>query len=199
MSNKHTRTLTQYPSEIWIIIFSNLKITDAINLGRVDKQIREIYLDLVKQTKYIDYNYNNRRTQNNEMSKYIKNILRNISIGNRTVILKIYPDECAAQLTQSLSPEPFTGMLNGDTMDPVTTPHTPLPQSPIFKIINLSTMVNSGLKIYLMNKENIRIIYLDMLNNNIMCCKTKENYDLVLKFIKNTPFNAKTRPLQYQY
>lgn len=179
MLNKHTRTLTKCP-EVLIIIFSNLKITDAINLGRVDKQMRKIYLFLVNQTKYIDYNYN-RRIKNNEMSKYIQTILQNISIGNRTVILKIYPDECKGELTQSpQSPQP--------------------PQSPIFKIIHLSTLNSGyGLKIHLMNKDNIRIIYFDMLNNYIMSDNLKKKYDLVLKFIKKSPFNAKTRPMKYVF
>ena len=175
MSTTHTQKITEIPLEIWIIIFSKLKITDAVNLGRVNKRIRQIYLDLVNRTKYIEYT-KYKEHPNNDITKYIKNILQNISMGNRTVILKIYPDE-------DISPSQHT------------------PESPIFKIINLLTPSDAGntLKIYLINNHNIRIIYFNILDNTIRCDIEKENNDLVLKFIENTPFSAKLRPMKYTF
>ena len=165
--SKTLKTLPEIPSELITIIFSNLKIKDAVNLGRVSKQMREIYLYLVAQTKYI-----NRQPKKEEFVTYVHNILQNIRMGNRTVVLKIHP----ADISQT-------------------------PESPIFKIINLSPPANSGngLKLYLMNKENIRIIYFNIIDNNITCDVVKENNDLLLKFIINTPFNAKMRPLNYTF
>ena len=73
MSETQTQIFTDIPPEIWIIIFSNLKITDAANLGRVNKQMWKIYLDLVCQTKYIEYiEYTKyREPPNNDITKYI--------------------------------------------------------------------------------------------------------------------------------
>ena len=170
MSNT-TNIFTDLPTELISIIFSNLKIIDATNLGRVNKNVRKIYLNLVNQTKCIYYN---RKRPNSEMARYIKTILQNICMGNRMVILNICPDK--------------------DTL-----PATPHP-SPIFKIVNLSIKCHHyGLKLYLMNKENIRIIYFNIIDNNITCDVVKENNDLLLKFIINTPFNAKMRPLNYTF
>ena len=92
MSKRQTQTFTDIPPEIWIIIFSNLKIMDAANLGRVNKQLWEIYLDLVNQTKYIEY-IKCREPHNNDITKYIKNILHNTCMGIRSVILKFIQDE----------------------------------------------------------------------------------------------------------
>ena len=75
MSTRQTQTFTDIPPEIWIIIFSNLKIMDAANLGRVNKQLWEIYLDLVNQTKYIEY-IKCRDPHNNDITKYINHIYR---------------------------------------------------------------------------------------------------------------------------
>ena len=168
---KTIKSFSDMPNELISIIFTKLKIKDAINLGRVNKKSREIYLNLVNQTKCIDYNG---KQTNSKMTTYIKRILQNIGMGNRMVILNICPDK--------------------DTL-----PATPHP-SPIFKIVNLSIKCHHyGLKLYLMNKENIRIIYFNILNNIITCNMEKEDNNLLLKFIINTPFNAKMRPMKYTF
>jgi hypothetical protein len=171
--SKTLKTLPEIPSELITMVFSNLNIKDAINLGRVNKQMREIYLYLVTQTKYILPNYNYRQPKKEEIVTYIHNILQNIRMGNRTVVLKIHPGEDNSQTHES----------------------------PIFKIINVTppAYYSDGIKLYLMNNTNTRIIYFNILDNNIISDKEQANNDLVMKFIIDTPFNAKIRPLNYTF
>tara|TARA_Y100000748_G_C15446992_1_gene469394 strand:- start:169 stop:750 length:582 start_codon:yes stop_codon:yes gene_type:complete len=179
-----TYLITDLPTEIMTVIFSKLKIKDAVNLGRVNKRLREIYLDLVNKTKYIDC----MQPPNRKLTTYIENILQNMRNGNRLVVLKIYPEENSTSLK---------GILDGKTMEPVTQDD----HYPLFKIINLSVIPSSiyALKIHLMNDKNIRIIHFNLYDNVITCDTAKENNDLVLKFIINTPFNSKMRPLKYTF
>ena len=175
MSKTQTQIFTDIPPEIWIIIFSNLKITDAANLGRVNKQMWKIYLDLVRQTKYIEY-IKYREPPNNDITKYIKSIMHNMRMGNRSVILKMNHDE-------DILPEPAHQS----------------PPSPLFKIINISVITESNyaLRIHVMNDENICIIHFNIDDNIITCEGLGSCY--AIQFIVNTPFNAKMRPLKYTF
>ena len=108
----------------------------------------------------------------------------NMRMGNRSVILKINHDEdISPPMSAHQSPPPAHQS----------------PPSPLFKIINISVITESNyaLRIHLMNDENICIIHFNIDHNIITCEGLGSCY--AIKFIVNTPFNAKMRPLKYTF
>jgi hypothetical protein len=174
-ATKSLTNLETFPPEMITLIMTFMNIKDAINIGKVNKYFRKIYLEMLNNTKYIS----NKLEPN--LNVFIEMILKNVALGNRTLFINI--PHCTNNINDIFQIINITSIPDHSlnlTLHLINENKTKIEIITFNSYYNIISTKNNGLR-----EDNGSI--------------WRRNFDANVKIITESRFKHKMRPLKVEF